>query len=368
MQRERLREFAARRPRSLPRIASYALLAVGTAALAYEATVSAIANVTRSSAPERALRAQPRDALAKANLASLLLLTNANESRIRTRATDLAKQSLAALPLNPVALRIVALSQELNGQNSAAIRSLRLSERLSRRDAATQLMLIENEVQRGSVEGALHHYDQVLRTNPDMGQLLFPVLAGAGSGENPDPAFIRLFRSDPPWLSQFVAWSIDYAPDLSAQAALLGAIPSGSPAMTNENRQGLIAKLVASHRYGHAFQLSRGWRAGSRGLWDFGGSFPLPPLDWRLSSSGDISTNLFTDDEGSPALSYEGRNAADIVAERVVALPSGRYRFVATGTSNVDDGATAPRWAVYCAGGSESFVQCIGTSTWPASP
>ena len=92
--------------------------------------------------------------------------------------------SLAALRRSPgdvVALRTLGLVADEQGKVRFAGQIFSTVERLSRRDLATQLWMIEDRVRQGDVRGALRHYDIAMRTSLDARKLLAPVIAQASN-------------------------------------------------------------------------------------------------------------------------------------------------------------------------------------------
>src|SRR5438132_8071185 len=87
-----------------------------------------------------------------------------NEPGKLSEARHLAIRSLEASPLNPAALRVLAVT---GPQPLEAVRGLVATAlRLSRRDVEAQLMQIELDVARNDIPATLHHYDQPLRARP----------------------------------------------------------------------------------------------------------------------------------------------------------------------------------------------------------
>lgn len=328
--------------------------------LAYQSAISAVVGVTRVRAPETALRYQPDDALAQANLATMLLLTDASAAATRKRAVSLARRSLHGLALNPAALRVAVLD---GASSKTAEAALRLSEKMSRRDVATQLMLIETAVQANNVDEALSHYDTALRVHPDMGSILYPVLASAGAEQPLDPSFVRLFRSDPPWANEFIRWAVGYAPDLAGITPLIRALPSKSHALSTDNLQAIVAKLAESREFVPAFDLyrSHSFDAANR-LWGSSTATSYPPLDWRVASNGDLSVDA--SGEKGDSITFEASGSQpQTVMDRVVSLPPGHYLLAARGTSSVADPSTAPYWYVVCADASEAELAKLAMPT-----
>src|SRR5690606_9338570 len=126
--------------------------ACGLLALVLAVQVS-VAGIYGSARPQSVLLWAPSDADAQAKLASTILSTEPTGA-IRDQAIRLARRSLERSPLNPVAVRSLALAAETGAarDHARAIRLFKEAERLSRRDKPTQLWLIENAVREGRAD------------------------------------------------------------------------------------------------------------------------------------------------------------------------------------------------------------------------
>lgn len=130
------------------------------------------------------------------------------------------RTAFQAEPLSRSLLRIVGMQAESQGKQARADTSLALSDAVSRRDALTQLWLIERSVQKEDMNGAIRHYHAALSVHPELGPVLFPILAKAIS-------FPEVREALAPYLARQVNW---------AAGMLNIAINEGNPAD--------VAKLV----------------------------------------------------------------------------------------------------------------------------
>src|SRR5687768_10910415 len=120
-------------------IRALAVIAVGS--LMFWAVLGVtLVGITRRASPAIALNWHPADSTAQAELADALIAADLSNL---ARAGRLAQASLERSPLSPKAARILAMVRGAGGDGSAADRLLNYASRLSRRDFATQLLLIE---------------------------------------------------------------------------------------------------------------------------------------------------------------------------------------------------------------------------------
>lgn len=114
---------------------------------------------------------------------SLLAIPRASVADIAASRSSLRAAALRE-PLNTDVLGTLAGLDEYQGDKDQARRLFGLSEAVSRRNALTQMWLLEDAVSRGDIAGAVSHYDRAMRVSVDLRPALLPVLATAA--ENPE--------------------------------------------------------------------------------------------------------------------------------------------------------------------------------------
>ena len=118
-----------------------------------------------------------------------------------------ARALLRQTPLDSAALRSLAISEGPRGAaGSQAL--IALAERVSRRDAASELLLIDAAARQGNVAQTLRHYDHLLTVFPETRQQLFPRLASELAEPAVREALLPL--ASRPWLRDFVVNAIDH--------------------------------------------------------------------------------------------------------------------------------------------------------------
>ncbi len=149
---------------SFPSKAIYA----GGALLAAAMFMASASAVTQRGSPEIAATLFPMNAQAQVRIAEVDFAAGLNARTQNaadgdeqlSRAEAMARKSLAAQPLNPRALRILALADPESATTQALLNA---GDAQSRRDTLTQIYLIEFAAQQGEIGAAMQHYDTVLR-------------------------------------------------------------------------------------------------------------------------------------------------------------------------------------------------------------
>jgi len=281
-------------------------------------------------APAMALAWQGNNALAKAQIASGLVEQSQLSPDDLGRAESLARSSLQRQALNPVALRVLAFANIHRGDEQRANQLLVLAERFSRRDALTQILLIEARVSANDIAGALQHYDRALRVSRSSAQTLLPVLTSATG----DPAVRERLRPmlarRPQWLPLFMdelGRQKQIAPNILLDLAYaIGLQPS------SEQDVSLVQQMV-----GH--MIRRGGYTAARTLLGadkrrhnqvrnggFEHSNVFPPFDWSFPNLGGWTASPgHVLDQGTQLELRANYAAGGIIAQQLLMLTPGRY-------------------------------------------
>lgn len=289
-------------------------------------------------APGLALSISPHNATALVSQFDRSLAEGGGKSLQLLERIELPKSALRAAPLSPGAIRMLALATELKmkgaragtGPNSAGA-LMNLSERLSRRDLAVQLWLIEEAVSRDDLRGALLHYDRALSVHPDVSVQLFPVMTGALDTVQVASALAPYVRAWRPWVPGFLEYAVNQSADPADILQLLRL--SNGQAVAAKLRPYetlLLAQLVVKGRYEEANKLAIAM-AGRRGKYlaafGFSGDSTNPelrPFSWTLGDEGGIGVRLIDKSALEISVSPSTRG---IAASRVLVARPGRYLF-----------------------------------------
>lgn len=237
-------------------------------------------------------------------------------------------------PLEADVVRVAALASAGMGAGLQTVRArMHLSERVSGRDLATQLWLLEDAVVQGKVPEVLQHYDRALSVHPRSQTQLYPVLAGAISDRNIRLALAPYIRANRPWTYDYIGFAVDKAENPADVADLLllsggsSAVPRNRPLETM-----MLGKLVADARVDVAVRYVRSMVPADKAravMTDFRMSEPTMDLDLRpftWSTIEDLSIrSTFDRSEGLTAVA--GGGIGGVAADRVMVLQPGKWRF-----------------------------------------
>jgi hypothetical protein len=221
-------------------------IAIFAILLAVAAAWHALVSVVAADAPDQALRIAPHNWLALTNKAAEILETG--DAHQLPKVAAFARAALYAQALNPHALGASAYASSDQMVNARPLADL--SERLSRRNFATQLWLIESDAQSGNIGGTLRHYDIALRTIADAPQVLIPTLLAA-AGEAPvRSALVPYVRNGAPWLPKLIRAGLEDDGQLVTIAGLwraAGVLPADP--IYRDLQRDLLAKLAGIGRF-----------------------------------------------------------------------------------------------------------------------
>ncbi|MBD8548174.1 hypothetical protein [Sphingomonas sp. CFBP 8760] len=347
------------------------VIVVAAAAIAAAACLFAFSATVRNHAPDR-IPAFWHDPLAPMSEWGQTLAQQPD--RIpddRTR--EVAVQALRAQPLNPVALRMLAIWAAGHGYLRRADRLAGLSEKVSRRDLSNQLFMIERAVSRGDVAATLAHYDMALRTSPNSKQLLFPILSAAIADPTIRQDLVPYVRHGAPWIGGFLFNALDMPGGASSAAELL--LASGrknNVALLIDLAPGLLTHLVGSGDFPLAERLFLALpKADAAMLAD--PSFTMRttdpvygPFGWRAIESADASIAFEPAEGGRRRLYVSARLGAvgdQILLQRTLHLPPGNYLFVQQPEAKT--GENSITWRVTClkAGDSSAPIWTSGNDS-----
>ena len=294
------------------------MLGAAMLALAAVSASAAFANALARRSPEAAAQIWPANGFASASAASAIL-AEANAGRdgvselIASEAVrGLARRAITAEPAAVQGVRNLALFHQANGETVRAAALMRLAVRLSARDTAANMWLVDAHLRGGDIDRALALIDATLRTDTSAGALLLPrlalVLEQPGAGE----VMLRLLQDDPPWGHDY--WSaVIEAGNAPVQAAdLRSSLHRQGARLAPGHDARLIEQLVESRNFAAAFALYNEAR---------GGAAQFPPIDWKLAGGSGLAVSRSPD--GSIRVSALA-GSAGVVAQRLVALPRGR--------------------------------------------
>jgi hypothetical protein len=333
---------------SASRLVGAALLLVGAA---YSGQ-NAVKSYLREADPKAAYSADPSDGLAALNVFASELTTNP-QFIISSQDADAARASLVSRPLNPSLLSFYGLRAASIGQSGLANAVMASADTVSRRDAFSQLWMIEQKSGADDVKGAISHYNALLSVHPEMQATFIPVLVSA-------VAYPEVRAAIRPYLTPETRWSAPFL-DMASQlvevdqyrdlAAPIASRLSGDEYAVSNAR--IIYRMLQSGLAGDAWKLFpllapdvdvaafRAFAPGGSNLdpkWQ--------PLSWVLTQSDDISTSVSGDGTIDVTVAPTARG---LIASRDVAVISSST-YVLGHRSIYEPGSprASLRWSVYC--------------------
>lgn len=345
-------------------------IAAGSLALAWFSFAAAMTNITHRRAPETALRFTPGDPVALAVQADRRFAAKGVNAIGDAEIARAARDSLAGLALNPVALRLIGLNATAGKTYAAGSRAMRAGNSTSRRDVTTQFWLIEEAVARNDIAGALSHYDNVLRVEPGSQQLLFPVLTAALEDKALWKPMARYVAEPAPWLGDFARYAIRNSRQpmqLARFFASGGGLPKTDVFASLETE---LLKRIA--RTGSAGDMAAYYRSlagadpAALSSADFTGATTEPrfaPVTWELFSAPGVSGAFLRDETGEAIRLHVtmDASASGLLAHKSILVRPGGYRFSASQRiADAAEGASA-RWELRCVQGEKATVVWSGS-------
>lgn len=329
------------------------LIVAGSVAAALLTFAQAFAQVADRAQPALAHSIWPVSGLLSARLADLS--ADPVTARPTAAGAAYAKDARRTEPLSVGALRSVALTE--GGTPARAARLMALSERLSKRDLATQVWQIGRAAEAGDLDAMLVHYDRGLRGSVTAPGLLIPLLVKAMAVPEAVAPMVRLSDRDPFWFNDFAA-AVTTTGDPAACENLTAVLMERPKLLRSFDRATLarlVSRLAGDGRLNLAQQVYDGLPgAGGRaqsGALAFHAAETVVPFDWRLPDDPAVSAGAV--DSGLTVLVT--RPADHLVAERLLHLTPGRWTIA--GASRITSGvADAVGWRLSCAGSDRSLA------------
>jgi hypothetical protein len=299
-----------------------------------------MAGVLGERRPETALDWRPGDARAHAALAAKML-----GSPEASAPEAIRSHAVAAVRRDPMAIdavRVLAtLDMQTERDRAGALMKYALG--LSRRDLATHMWYIEDYARRGSVAGALFHYDAALRTSRRARSLLLPVLVSASSHPRVVSELDRILARDPSWRDEYIEALVQQGDDFDAWLGLPIKYLDVQDAREADLVQTLLNRLIASREYALAERVDGGKAARGRESvhnGEFDQQPQFTPFDWILVNEQGFSAQVdMPDGAADPALIMVADNGrTGPMASQLLRLGSGPHRIAATAGGVQQDG------------------------------
>jgi hypothetical protein len=356
-------------------------LRTGGVALAALATFGvtlqvSLAEVFRSTSPQLALKVAPLNAGARAKLAALLVASPATRSAARALALDAIQRD----PIQPVALRVLAVALDENDARLDEVRRglMAQAQRLTRRDLATQMWFIDQSIRKSDALSTMHHFDLALRSSESAREGIFPLLEVAASDREVRQILLRTLGQRPSWAKQFASYSVGSGRDLAFSAEVAGLLLDPRDPEDRQQYLFLTNRLVQDGRYALAWDIYRKRGLAPANIITNGvrhGDFDAPengsPFDWTFAQEPELwaSRERGSDNAGFVlrVAAFNGRSGE--VAWQVVHLPPGAHRLQVQMGDIPTAAPDRPEVRMECAAaaGGERLATVIPDQSGPAS-
>lgn len=289
---------------------------------------------------------------------ALELFTQAKSPKQQAAASELARLALRQDPTVVPAVVTLGLAAEMRGDAAQANRIFRFSQRLSRRDLYTQLWAVEDSVRKGSIDGAMLHYDIAMRTSERAPEIIFPVLSSAIGSPAIRSSLIATLAKKPAWSWLFIRYVADNGIDSQSTLSLFEGLMKAGVSIPPAASVGLIARLVADKYFDAAWRFyasirPRVDRRRSRVLQSDEANAAPTNFDWTVNKIEGLSASILHGPRGNAFVFSLPPTAGGTLLTQAQVLPPGDYRFEGH-SSGIDQPESAlPIWTLSCADGRE---------------
>jgi hypothetical protein len=330
------------------RLVGIALLLAGGA----YSSQNSVKSYLREADPKAAYSADPSDGLAAVNAFAAELRDNP-QFIISSRDAESARASLVHRPLNASLLSFYGMREASIGKPELANALMASADTISRRDAFSQLWMIEQKSSADDVKGVIAHYNALLSVHPAMQPTFLPVLVSA-------VAYPEVRAAIRPYLNPETRWSAPFL-DMASQRAEVGQYQDlvapiasrlrGDVYVASNAR--IIYRMLQSGLAGDAWRLfslvSPNVDVDAFRAFAPGGANLDPKwqqLSWTLGQSDDISASVDTDGTFDVTVAPIARG---IIASRDVAvISSSTYVLGHRSIYEAGSARASLRWNAYC--------------------
>ena len=291
----------------------------------------------------------------------------------------LAEQSFAADPLQHDALTLLSQIAVRQGDMTRATALLDIAAKFSRRDARTQILLVNRLVLSGDYADAIVRVDMLLRTHSDIDGQLIAFLVSIAEDSRSYKALVARMADNPPWRGTLLTSLA--APKIKADVSLrlLRAMKAQGIPVGHDDVVPLIDKMAQRGELRQAYLtwidfLPPSYQKQVGLLFD--GNFTHPPstipFEWRAAPSPFASVDFANGSTpGGPRalrIEFSGGQTPYLNVGQTLFLPVGTYMLTLQARS---EGLSAHKglvWQVACINsGSTSLGESeavIGTKSW----
>ena len=314
-----------------------------------------VADAIAHDSPKAALTWRPAYAGALQGVAEEATENAVTSSEIAL-AEKAAQTSLKEAPMSAAALNAVAVANQLKGDAARTLSLMNLAGRRNQRDRATNLWLFNENLRVGRYPEAFLRADLILRRHPDDRTTIYQTLASVLDRPGAMAALLETLKQGPDWRQDFLRTLNDQGDPGGLGLKIIMALRASShPPMANEV-QPLVTGLTNQGQFQQAHQV---WLTmnqtdpNATAIFDGGFELPrrVPPFDWRFVQSAGVSASVepIEGAAGHALYAEYPTGAQAVLAEQMLVLAPGSYRF--SGRAKIDraPGDAAMKWTISCA-------------------
>lgn len=270
-----------------------------------------------------------------------------------------ARHALRRDPLNAAALRALAFYYDAAKKPGDAERLARLSDRVTRRDPMTQLLLTQYAARRGDIDGAIDRLDTALTTVGRGREQIFPIISSQLQRKEIREGLPRLLEPRNTWVSEYLDYAMRH--DENGPKTVAEILLAAAPRNADPVYEKIGAVLMSSLAEAGEIELMRRTYARARGDGPdvtrkvvFDHTTINPAIGWLgWTGAGDGSAGAELSDNGGKvrAVVYAsaGTNRA-LALRRVFMLAPGSYRHFEKRTSSFGSQSTIAQFEMKCIG------------------
>lgn len=267
--------------------------------------------------------------------------------------------ALRWMPMDAVALRLLAEKANKEGRPAEAAALARLGGRLGWRDSRTQMLLLEDSLRQEDVRAALRHADALLRRKPDHGETMLRLFHVAASEEVGEVAVLERLAAAPIWRAAFFQDMRLLAPEeWAGHESILLALAARRSIDVRGEVVPFVRHLVAQGDFEHARNL---WMntSGLPSALLLDGDFAqfagqrtmarLSPFEWRAGQVANAEVGRAGDGHEDAGLRIRtGGNASGALLAQMTLLAPGIYTLSAAASKPEPLRSGAIGWALTC--------------------
>lgn len=307
----------------------------GILAIAVSLQVS-IAGIFASTRPVLALRAVPGDAKARARLAEQLAPTAADEQvpLVRNLALEALRRDLTQAP----AIRALATTVEPGAAGEQQAFTLMLqAQRVSKRDVATQMWMVDHYRRRGDAAAVVRHLDLALRSSEKARPGIFPLLDAASADPRTEALLLETLARRPHWAPAYALFAVRNGANLEFGARVARLLLDPRKPVDKAQFFMLIQRLadVGNHQFAWNLYTDRSLQLGGTGqatLRNRGFDQPedTSRFDWSYTEEPDLwSAKERLAGRGTVLRVGASNGRSGEVARQIIRLKPGQHKLTA---------------------------------------